>query len=225
MCRMAGFSSKNDFGISQILDFTKRMARYGLESPHEDGWGIVALNRKEKIIYKSIVPIYEDPKIDLFGMGLYSLGIVHARLASSGIPKTGLQLHPFHIDGRYFAHNGTVKTARRLNIYDSDTYEYFEFISRFRNVYELAENIGKYAQNNKYSGLNFLMIDEVEMALYICCLYSDQNLSSYYTLHYHNDEENFVVFSEPLDNSYVPMKNGELLKVIDGKIIEQIFLN
>ncbi len=226
MCRMAGFSSSKGLEISKVINFTKRMASQGMESPHNDGWGIVAMNNDEKIILKSIKPIYEDEKVNFLSENqTYNLGIVHARLASSGLPKTTLQLHPFYINGKYFAHNGTIKSAKRENIYDSDTYEYFENIVSFKDTIDLAQKIKDYAQKNKYSGMNFLMIDEVEKALYVCCLYtySERN-REYFTLHYYNDDNNFIVYSEKFSSDYKPMENGELLKIVAGRIVDRLII-
>ncbi|AFG34712.1 putative glutamine amidotransferase [Fervidobacterium pennivorans DSM 9078] len=226
MCRMAGFSSSDGLRIARIIDFTKHMANYGMESPHNDGWGIIAMNDEEKIIFKSIKPIYKDSKVNLFSDNtIYTLGIVHARLASAGLPKTTLQLHPFYIDGKYFAHNGTIKSAKRENIYSSDTYEYFENIALFKDTFDLGQKIKDYAQKNEYSGMNFLMIDEIEKALYVCCLYTDSERNrEYFTLHYYNDDADFIVYSEKFSNDYKSMENGELIKVVAGKIVDRLIV-
>lgn len=226
MCRMAGFSFDDNQNISEIFEFVKSMALNGMEAPHNDGWGCFCKNDVNHILYKSLRPIYEDSyNINKITEEKFKLGLIHARLASKGLPKTTLQLHPFYINGRYFAHNGTIKSAKRENIYNSDTYEYFENIVSFRDTIELAQKIRDYAQKNEYSGMNFLMIDEVEKSLYVCCLYnySERN-REYFTLHYYNDENNFIVYSEKFSSDYKPMENGELLKVVAGKIVDRLII-
>ncbi|MFN6991911.1 MAG: class II glutamine amidotransferase, partial [Fervidobacterium sp.] len=175
MCRMAGFSSRSKANLTYVIKVVQHMAEYGLEAPHNDGWGLIALSYSHKLLYQSITPIYKDPSIlqltDAIEYNEYKIGIVHARLASEGLPKTTLQLHPFQINNRYFAHNGTIKTSLRKNIYNSDTFEYFEKIASFKSLNELAELVKSYAKKHTFTGMNFLMVDEIDKALYICCLY------------------------------------------------------
>ncbi|MFN3691376.1 MAG: class II glutamine amidotransferase [Fervidobacterium sp.] len=226
MCRMAGFSSKSGINLIHIIEPVKHMAKYGLEAPHNDGWGMIGLSETYKLQYQSINPIYEDLLIldlnNIISTAAYKLGIVHARLASEGLPKTTLQLHPFYINGKYFAHNGTIKSALKNNVYSSDTFEYFESISSFGSLGELSELIRFYSQKHTFSGMNFLMVDELDRALYVCCLYapSDKN-EKYYTLYYKKSNGTFFVFSEKIIQESFPMKNGELFKVIDGEIVEK----
>ncbi len=226
MCRMAGFSFDDNKDISEIFEIVKSMALNGMEAPHNDGWGCFCKNDVNHILYKSLRPIYEDSyNINKITEEKFKLGLIHARLASKGLPKTTLQLHPFYINGRYFAHNGTIKSAKRENIYSSDTYEYFENIALFKDTFDLGQKIKDYAQKNEYSGMNFLMIDEIEKALYVCCLYTDSERNrEYFTLHYYNDDADFIVYSEKFSNDYKSMENGELIKVVAGKIVDRLIV-
>ncbi|MGC8902105.1 MAG: class II glutamine amidotransferase [Fervidobacterium sp.] len=226
MCRMAGFSFNTPQNISNIIGFTKIMAQFGIESPHNDGWGCVLSDGSKTLQYKSIKPIYQDDlgltKID----EEFKIGIIHARLASKGLPKTTLQLHPFHKKGMYFAHNGTIKSAKRENVYQSDTYEYFENISEFKSLYELAKNIESFAKENEFTGMNFIIFDEIEETLYVCCLYKDTPKNrEYFTLHYYEEDGNFIVYSEKYSPHFKPMENGEIFKIRDGKITEKAMIN
>ncbi|ABS60038.1 MULTISPECIES: class II glutamine amidotransferase [Fervidobacterium] len=229
MCRMAGFSFDDNQNISEIFEFVKSMALNGMEAPHNDGWGCFCKNDVNHILYKSLRPIYEDSyNINKITEEKFKLGLIHARLASKGLPKTTLQLHPFYINGRYFAHNGTIKSARRENIYESDTYEYFENIVNFNSIGQLVQNILKYSKINEFSGMNFIMVDEKENALYVCCLYTDTSRNKeYFTLHYYynKSDKKFIVYSEKFSDEFQPMKNGEIIKVIDGIIVEKFFVN
>lgn len=237
MCRMAGFSSKNGIKIFQLMELissVKHMAQFGLEAPHKDGWGIAAFSDIDKILYKSVRPIYEDdyifcPHITSIPTSIsnqnYKIGIIHARLASEGLPKTTLQLHPFYINGKYFSHNGTIKSALRKNIYDSDTFEYFENISSFNSLIELAELVDAYGKKNDYSGMNFLMIDEIKNVLYVCCFYKPSAKNEkYYTLYYHCLNDTFIVYSEKINADLLPMSNGEIFKVANGQIVDRIII-
>jgi len=230
MCRMAAFSLKKVEDISWVIEYVKQMARFGKKGPHCDGWGYVLLNTNKKVEYKSISPAYDDNKSPNLNDEKFEMGIVHARLASDGLDKTRLQLHPFYKDGKYFAHNGTIITANRQNPYDSDTYDFFKHVASFENFGHIVKLVREYGEENEFSGMNFLMIDDLTDELYVGCYYTPgQDRKDYFTLFYGCDDERFFVFSERPVNDYskIPsseyrlMQNGEIFKVSSGKIVER----
>lgn len=230
VCRMAAFSVKGCEDISWVVEYVKQMAHFGKKGPHCDGWGYVLLNRNKKIEYKSILPAYEDQKSPKLNDEKFKMGIVHARLASNGLDKTRLQLHPFYKDGKYFAHNGTIVTASRQNPFNSDTYDFLEHVSSYASFDELVKSVREYGEVNEFSGMNFLMINELSDELYVGCYYApSQENEDYFTFYYGCDDERFFVFSERPVNDYsgIPssqynsMRNGEIFKVSSGKIVER----
>lgn len=218
MCRMGGFSLSVPMDIHWVLDYVSKMAREGKGAPHGDGFGYVLFSDQSFVYGKFFSPIYER-KVVLYDA--YKLGIIHARQASKNVPLGIRQVHPFCIGEKFFAHNGTVFSARKENPYKSDTFDYFDSIKDFRNFSELLENVRKFANSNSYSGLNFLLVDGEENALYVCCLFNKERIDDYFVLHYKESEEGFYVFSEKYDESFGPMTNGELFKVVNGKIVER----
>lgn len=218
MCRMGGFSLRSPKQIGWVIEYVSKMASEGKSAPHGDGFGYVLLSDHSFLYGKFFVPIYES-KINL--TETYKLGIVHARKASEGVPLGLRQVHPFCTGEKFFAHNGTVYSAKRQNPYESDTFDYFESIKDFKNFSELLENVRRFIRLNSYSGLNFLLLDGEHGALYVCCLFNKERTDDYFVLHYKESEEGFYVFSERYDESFRPMVNGELFKVVDGKIVER----
>ncbi|ODN29790.1 hypothetical protein A4H02_08790 [Fervidobacterium thailandense] len=215
---MAGFSLVNPGGIGWISEFVSRMAREGKGAPHGDGFGYVLVSDDAFVYAKFFTPIYESNEKPA---GTFKLGIVHARKASEGVPLGVRQVHPFYSGEKFFAHNGTVFSAARTNPYESDTFDYFASVKDFENFQGLVLKIRSFAQSNRYSGLNFLMLDTLENALYVCCLFNSERTDDYFVLHYKESSEGFFVFSEKYDNSYQTMANGEVLKVLNGRIVER----
>ncbi|HOQ38848.1 MAG TPA: class II glutamine amidotransferase [Fervidobacterium sp.] len=225
MCRMAAFSMRQHANVSWIIEYVKHMALCGQKGPHSDGWGYVLIGDDRKIECKSLIPAYDDKDMLLTDDQKFNIGIVHARQASKGLPKTKMQLHPFYKDGKYFAHNGTISTANRKNVFSSDTYDFFEHVLPFNDFEELIRLVREYAKSEEFSGINFLLIDEAEDSLYVGCCYGSKEDEDYFTLYYSCEDDCFSVFSEnPLGKAlgnYEPMKNGEVFKVLAGKIVER----
>ena len=222
MCRMAAFSTVSKVSVLNVFKHVSEMAINGKGSPHNDGYGIVILDDVRKYEYKSLTPIYEDVLganllKDIYG----SCGIIHARKASDGIPVGVQQLHPFYIEGKYLAHNGTITDADKSNPFKSDTYDFFYNIFKFKTFNELLGNIKKYIDIHDFSGMNFFILDELDGSLYVGCIYNCNE--DYFTLHYKLDQLGFFVYSEKVINEepMTSMRNGQVLKIKDGKIIEE----
>jgi len=218
---MAAFSSSNDICVAEVFNKVSVMAKHGRRAPHDDGYGLIILSEFEKFEYKSTKPIYEDIDFRMFCDKVQGeIGIIHARKASPGIPVGLQQLHPFYIEGRYLAHNGTISDANKTNLFQSDTYDFFLSIHDFKDFEDLLNNVKKYVEAHNFSGINFLLLDELDNSLYVGCIYNGD--SKYFTLYYKVDKTGFFVYSqEDVDDSLVPMKNGQILKVRSGEIIEE----
>ncbi|WP_448378976.1 class II glutamine amidotransferase [Fervidobacterium sp.] len=221
MCRMSAFSSSNDICVDEVFNKVSVMAEHGRGAPHDDGYGLIVLSEFEKIEYKSTKPIYEDNNFKMLCEKLRGeIGIIHARKASPGIPVGLHQLHPFYIEGRYLAHNGTIMDANKANLFQSDTYDFFLSIHDFKDFEGLLNNVRKYVEAHDFSGLNFLLLDELDKSLYVGCIYTGD--SKYFTLYYKADKAGFFVYSqEDVDDSLAPMENGQIFKVRNGEIVEE----
>ncbi len=206
---MVGFCFETNQEINDLFEHLQRMAKTGKNAPHNHGWGIYALMDEAVIYYRSPKPVYEDELIPLKSR----VGILHARKASEHLPVSFIQLHPFIGNhGKAFCHNGTIYDVPFVSI-ESDTFFYFMKIKDFSSHDELAERIRKVAQSYKHTGMNFLMINEDELIVY--CGYSQNE--DYYTLWY-NDENGFVIASEPMGDDFKPMENRMMFVVRDGRV-------
>ncbi|MGJ8454049.1 class II glutamine amidotransferase [Pseudothermotoga sp. U03pept] len=213
MCRMIGFSFKDERPVDEFFVHLQRMAKNGKHAPHNHGWGIYALNGEDVVYHRSEKAAFDDtfPSVKL------KVGIIHARKASENLPVTILQIHPF-IDGcgKAFCHNGTIKDIP-FHFIESDTYSYFSKLRQFSSYEELRERIAHIAKNYSYTSMNFLMINRDELIVY--CGYSTNE--DYYTLWYSNDE-GFVVCSEPMNGDYFPMANQTIFVVRYGEIVKTL---
>ncbi len=217
MCRMIGFSFTEDDEVSSLFELLKKFAKSGLHSPHTDGWGCYLKNSDNNIFcYKNINPVYED-KIDNFNS---YLGIFHARKASPGLPHGMLQLHPFLADNSVFAHNGTIKDANLDNPFSSDSFDLFNNLRDFADFEDLGKRIISFKNKHLFTSINFLMIKDD--SFYVLNLYNEEE--DYYTLWLKEDQKGIVVSSETVNEFSKPLKNGDLLKIVSGKIVEKINL-
>lgn len=209
VCRMIGFSFKDEVDIVPFFKHLQLMAQKGKNAPHNHGWGIYAFENDVVIYHRSPRPVYEESLLPLKAR----IGILHARKASEHLPVTLLQLHPF-IDnkGKAFCHNGTIYDIPNLSI-ESDTLAYFTTIKDFSSHEELAHKVADVAMRYRHTGMNFLMINGEELIVY--CGYSGNE--DYYTLWY-RDGDDFIVSSEPMDESFKPIGNRTLIVVKEGLV-------
>jgi predicted glutamine amidotransferase len=216
MCRMIAFSNKDDISTLEIFDKLKELAQFGLHYPHSDGWGAYLKDNNGRIFcYKNALPSYEDEFQDFKS----NIGIFHARKASEGLKKGNLQLHPIFQDNIIFSHNGTVKDIKIENPFSLDSYELLSEIKNFDSLFDLAKNVKKFYSLYSFTAINFFMI-KFE-TLYVLQLYKEE--PDYYTLWLNsNYNGGFLISSEAFDSDFKPLKNGDLLKMEDGNLIEKI---
>ena len=219
MCRMIAFSNKNDISTLHIFDRLKESAKYGSHSPHSDGWGVYLKDNDGRIFcYKNTIPAYEDNFEDFKS----SIGIFHARKASKNLKKGILQLHPIFQDDIIFSHNGTVKITEINNPFSLDSYELLKNIKNFDSFYNLAKNVKNFYDRYTFTAINFFMIRN--RTLYALQLYNED--PDYYTLWFDsNYNGGFLIASEAFNSNshnFRPLKNGDLLKIEYGNLIEKI---
>ncbi len=216
MCRMIAFSNQTDIDTAYIFQKLQYFAESGIHSPHPHGWGTYLENSNNEIFsYKSINPIYED-KFEKFNS---SVGIFHARKSSPGLQKGLLQLHPFMKSNTVFAHNGTIYDIEIDNPFNSDSFELLKQIDNFNSVKKLAIKIKRFYNDYSFTAINFFMLKS--STLYVLELYKEEK--EYYTLWINTDHENgIVVSSEPFDDPFKPLKNGDLLKIENGILIDKV---
>ena len=215
MCRMAAFSFKKDIDTYFIFKDLQKMAQYGMNAPHKDGWGVHLICTNSDVFhYKSIRSIYNDELPHFQACS----GIMHARLASEGLDATPLQLHPFlDNDGDAFCHNGTVYGTPKTAPFKSDSLDLFNSIRKFSTTEQLIENINSFTEKYNYTSLNFFLVKK--NIIYILNRYKEQDPRKqlYYKLWIKKNNEGVIIRSESLsDGDYTSLENGDLLEIKNG---------
>ena len=212
MCRMIAFSSREDIDVQPYLDHLIWMASKGKRAPHPHGWGYFLMDSSGFVsIVRSRNPIYDDqPRTDLKAR----IGLLHARKASKGTIIDADRTHPYVLyDGKIHVliHNGGIEDGYDSPSTGVDT----EYILRTivkRGVKDAYCELSKL----RASSLTFIYFDGDSMYV----LKHRTKLPDYYTLFYKTDNGVFVISSEPIEDGWKEMENGELLVVKDGGIIE-----
>ncbi|WP_180357570.1 class II glutamine amidotransferase [Streptomyces sp. NP160] len=125
MCRLLGFAAPSPRSLAAALGSTQVAAFRAMARLHDDGWGAAWLEgggADDDAVHTRRSPRsgYGDPALEQLTDGLQArAGLLHLRLASSGMPVQPENTHPFvgRVTGRgdvALAHNGAVKPAARL---------------------------------------------------------------------------------------------------------------
>ncbi|MGQ7295313.1 class II glutamine amidotransferase [Quadrisphaera sp. KR29] len=129
MCRLLGFAAPSPRSLAQALGGVQVAAFRAMARLHDDGWGAAWLDgsEPERASAPSAVRSrrsprsgYGDPALEELTDGLSTrAGLLHLRLASSGMPVRPENTHPFlapvaGLGDVALAHNGAVKPAARL---------------------------------------------------------------------------------------------------------------
>lgn len=104
MCRLVAFVSREGSDADTLAESLREAARrdrfaerLGFLS-HDDGWGYAfatRINRSWSLhFYKASIPMWSDPHSSLSLRGL-SVGFMHARKASRGMPRNTFSAHPY----------------------------------------------------------------------------------------------------------------------------------
>ena len=143
MCRMMGIISQHLEPVEDWIEPLVHQSRFGLKSPHQDGYGIAFFENGQLHTRREVSAIWQR-KTDFTG-DYGKILILHTRKASKGAVNLN-NVHPFTAtsddESFAFCHNGTIfdieklkpsKTAEDEN--RSDSRIYFEY---FLDQYELS---------------------------------------------------------------------------------------
>ncbi len=227
MCRM--IFAKGKFDVSVLIDDMITMAldknerheeNANRQFQHSHGWGLCYMRRDQLVVYKSIKPIFEDPKIDEFRDLKTDLFILHTRRASSGEVLMN-NVHPFcaiHGDYKYyFFHNGTIfddlsypESFTPTGTTDSEKYFYYLLggTNHALNETSLRRQMVKL---KKFTGANFILTNGQKT--FIANWHAVNPL--YYTMKIFTEDSTTIIASEILPHfkrkNWKYLKNHEIL--------------
>ncbi len=242
MCQLLGVSSNKNVNIN----FSLREFKHRGESNHH-GWGFAFLENNDwKIIKEPYSLKNEDITQEKFRFKSKII-IGHVRLASCG-EKIHKNTHPFIIENRVFAHNGTVKDVKNdknfflVNLKpegDTDSeYAFCYLLEKIKlNPSEEIQIIKNEADKiKKYGKFNFLMSDGKMLYAYgDDSLYYVQRKSPFESVRLKDDqyevnlseikdpdEEAVIIATEPLtvNENWIKISGLKIFK--DGKLYSEI---
>jgi glutamine amidotransferase len=205
MCRFLMLRADRGFDPEPVLaEFRERCRRSTEFQGH--GWGAAYRSNREWTRYKSLTPIWEDAlplprEVDFL--------VLHAR---SAFRNEGIEIEnnmPFYREERIFVFNGELRGVRLKVPGRIGAEKIFRFVlSRDRG--DLAEALGSTerilrSRTRYIRAMNVALADE--RRIYALCRFGDA--PDYFTLHCRTGAL-AGVSSEPLDESFVPMENGEI---------------
>lgn len=123
MCRLVAFVSREGVEadvLTRSLREASRLDRFAEKLgflSHNDGWGYAFASKISGkwglYFYKTTMPIWDDPHSSLSFRG-FTVGFVHTRRASKGMPKNTFSAHPYFFTVRdgslvFLGQNGGIK--------------------------------------------------------------------------------------------------------------------
>jgi glutamine amidotransferase len=203
MCRFLVVRSAEGFDPSPMVDtFRERCRRSAEFQGHGYGLALLASGRWER--YRSLTPIWEDSrplprKVEVL--------VVHARSAFRNEGIDVLNNMPFYREDLCFVFNGELRGVRLKATGRIGAEKIFHVI--LEQGPDLSEALAATDRLVRFRSryvraMNVALTDG--SAIYAHCRFAER--PDYFTLHYRTGELSGVS-SEPLDESFRPMANGE----------------
>lgn len=233
MCRLMGYvsSAPESFGDAAGKNFEEFIE---LSSVHCDGWGITTLNRGEVVASLEKAPEIARSS-DNFKTVLANTStdgaLLHFRWATSGLPISEENTHPFTHAGYTFIHNGAVFPPSALDNWiaekfkpeikgDTDSERYFYFllteIEKGGLIEGLKSAISKLRELN-FSSVNAMLMDGKS---FITICEHDPNRKpdwaeeGYYNLFYKKSQSDVIVASSGWSqDGWIELPNHHVLLV------------
>jgi predicted glutamine amidotransferase len=238
MCRMLVVSG--EFEMNEIVNHICSMAKDELETIHEfhekyekgnfqhkEGWGVCYLKEGELVVEKSVLPLFNDPKIEQIRKIKTNFAMFHVRRATRGGAKKE-NTHPFYVgkrkDAHVLCHNGTVieeiehaKDYRVKGETDSEKllYSILTDLQDKKNdhVITVKNNLKRY---KKSRGCNVIFSNKDQTLVGI-----KKNINpNYYHMHLGIGKKFKIISSEKL-----PMKESVEWKILTGGKVAKINLH
>lgn len=208
MCRILYVESKQPINPETILSSFARMAKNSKEYQGH-GWGCSWWDNKSWSTYWSIRPVWED---DLKPIPQTNRLLVHARSAFRDQGITIENNMPFLSQGNVFIFNGELHGVRLQVDGRIGAEKIFNFILRFKKgnlLGAVQRAVPIIVKRSSYiRAMNFIIADEKQTVLN--SLFNEE--PDYFTMVRHQDSEQLMVCSEPLDilSNWEPIANQTL---------------
>ena len=214
MCRLMGFVSREPetFAVAAGANLSEFI---DLSAVHCDGWGISALDHgsKQTRLNKAAEVARTSQDFESTITNTSTNGaLLHLRWATTGIPVSENNSHPFMYDGYTFIHNGAIYPKDALDPYiddqlrqfilgDTDSEKYFYFLLTEIHKFGVIEGIKSALAVMKeidFSSINAMILTDSQF-ITICEHDPDRKPSwasdGYYNLYYKIADQDVVVAS------------------------------
>ncbi len=204
MCRFLVLRSAKGFDPAPLVaSFRERCRRSSEFQGH--GWGMALRTSGRWERYRSLTPIWEDPRTL---PGSVDFLLVHARSAFRNEGIDAENNMPFYRGEVSFVFNGELRGVRLNAPGRIGAEKLFQLIldrkrDDFREALTATDRLVR-SRSRYVRAMNVALADGT--AIYAHCRFAER--PDYFTLHYREGELQGVS-SEPLDDGFRPMQNGE----------------
>lgn len=234
MCRLLGYSSTAETTFDQVVgnNFDQFV---DLASDHCDGWGIATSNDFSTTLYKEPVAATKSGSFkEQIAKHKSKSALLHLRWATTGMPVSEVNTHPFTYKDISFIHNGSLTPPNCLDhLLDekylalaqgsTDSERYFLYLLTQIDKHGFIAGVKAgltYIKNNcEYSSIN-MMITNPD-SLITACVYNQDKIpdkfkddSDYYELKYKDENHQVVIASSGWNqDGWHEIPNGSAITV------------
>ena len=241
MCRLLGYVSLKPESFAQAAG-EKLPEFISLSSVHCDGWGVATFDHTSKESHLKRAPEIASESLtfqETISTTKTDGALLHLRWATSGIPVSENNTHPFISHGFSFTHNGAIYPANALDSAiaqkfkseiqgETDSERYFYFILTQIEKHGLVEGVLSAVREIKekfdFSSINAMLMTDSQF-ITICehdpKRKPDWAVDGYYDLYYKFNDGDLVVASSGWDQAgWINLPNHHVL-VVDRATLKQ----
>lgn len=243
MCRLMGFVSSHSESFADAVGENLKEFIH-LSSVHCDGWGIATLDHGSSATHLVRAPEPAETSTN-FSTTLASSNsdgaLLHLRWATTGLPVSDSNTHPFTHNGFTFIHNGAIYPASALDgdialkfkssiIGQTDSERYFYFllteIERLGLVDGVSSAVRKIKTSHDFSSINAMLMNDgyfITICEHDPLRKPDWAVDGYYDLLYKSEPDRVLVASSGWDqNGWSNLPNHHIMVVDRASLVVQV---
>lgn len=243
MCRLLGYVSLKPESFAQAVG-EKLPEFISLSSVHCDGWGVATSGQNSQDSHVTRAPEIAQGSLtfqETISTTRTDGALLHLRWATSGIPVSEKNTHPFVGHGYSFTHNGAIYPANALDAAilqkfkseiqgETDSERYFYFILSEIEKHGLVDGVLNAVHQIKkkfdFSSINAMLMTDSQF-ITICehdpARKPEWAIDGYYDLYYKSNDVDLVVASSGWDQAgWKNLPNHHVLVVDRATLNQQV---